>query len=354
VLLFVIDGLGAGVLQRQLAAGRAPGLANLAPPVTITSVFPSTTAAALTSIQNGLAPCRHGMAGYALRLAATGRVVNMISFKPVDGGAFTRAAPDPACMVAEPNLFERLLAAGVRSVVVSHREYVDSPLTKAQSRATPFAGHRSLAEFAALTLRTVLDASLAGERCFILGYWAGFDTLAHTYGPDSAACVLELELLDQALRVGLLEPLAESAHDVSVLLTSDHGVATLAEDAVRTQNTFSAVTGPWRHPPTGERRALGLALSDPDGAARLADVVGDLGVVMPVRAALDAGLYGPLPLHAELDSRIGDTLLLARDGASFPFRATRETQDLNKGGAHGSLTADEMLVPLIARRFGQR
>ena len=353
LVLLVVDGLGAGVLQRQVARGGAPGLAGLGPPAILTSVFPSTTTAALTSIQTGLAPGQHGMAGYTLNLAATGRVVNMITFKPVDGGAFTTAAPDPASMVAGSSLFARLQAAGIPSVVVSHREYADSPLTRAHSRATPFSGHRTQAEFATLTLRTVMDACRARERRFVFAYWAGFDTLAHSYGPDSATCALELELLDHALRVGLLEPLARLADNVTLLVTADHGLAPLDPGGVRFQNEISALTGPWSHPPTGERRALGLALSDPGGASRLAELVGELGLVVPVHDAIEAGLYGPQPRHAELDSRIGNTLLLARHGASFPFRITRDAADVTTGGAHGSLTPDEMLVPLLAHRFGE-
>src|SRR6476620_10649838 len=83
LVLVVIDGLGFEVLRRAMARGAAPGFANLGDPGRLTSVFPSTTAAALTSIQNGLAPAQHGMAGYTLNLPSADRVVNMITFKPV-------------------------------------------------------------------------------------------------------------------------------------------------------------------------------------------------------------------------------------------------------------------------------
>jgi hypothetical protein len=354
LVLVVIDGLGLEAFERARVRGAVPGLASCGEPRRLTSVFPSTTAAALTSIQNGRAPAQHGMAGYTLNLPHAGRVVNMITFKPVDGGAFTRPAPDPLTMALGPTLFERLAAGGVTSVVVSHREYGGSPLTKAQSREAPFVGHRSLAEFAALTLRAATDAAAAGERRFVFAYWAGFDTLAHTYGPDSAECALELGLVDHALRVGLLEPLAAAGDDVTVLVTADHGVATLDPHAVRYQSDIVAATGGWRHPPTGERRALGLALGDTGAAARLAELVGEAGVVLPAHSAIEHGLYGPGPLHPELDERIGDTLLLARNGASFPYRASRENPDLTSGGAHGSLTSAEMYVPLLAQRFGHR
>jgi hypothetical protein len=354
LVLIVIDGLGYEVLRRALGRGAMPGFARLGSPGRLTSVFPSTTAAALTSIQNGLAPAQHGMAGYTLNLPRAGRVVNMITFKPVDGGAFTRPAPEPLTMALGPTLFERLAANDVPSVVVSHREYGGSPLTKAQSREAPFVGHRTMAEFASLALRAATDAAAAGERRFVFAYWAGVDTLAHTYGPDSAECALELELLDHALRTGLIEPLAAADADVTLLVTADHGVATLDPDAVRYQSDIVAVTGAWRHPPTGERRALGLALSGPRDAEQLATLVGDLGIVLPAHEAIEHGLYGPGPLHPELDTRIGDTLLLARNGASFPYRSSRENADLTSGGAHGSLTSAEMYVPLIARRFGSR
>src|ERR1700687_1457614 len=78
VVLIVADGLGHLQLQREIAAGNAPNLGQLiararsaSELVTyspITSVFPTTTVAALGSLNSGVAPTGHGLLSYQLYL----------------------------------------------------------------------------------------------------------------------------------------------------------------------------------------------------------------------------------------------------------------------------------------------
>jgi hypothetical protein len=137
---------------------------------------------------------------------------------------------------------------------------------------------------------------------------------------------------------------------VVVIVTADHGQIDLDPTQMMPLNALNGAAGGWRHSPTGERRAIGLALTQAEGRAELRSLVGERGIVLPVAEAVQAGLYGPPPVHPELAERIGDTLLLARDRAAFPYRASRDGGELMRG-SHGSLTADEMLVPLLAQRF---
>ncbi|MBX6343197.1 MAG: alkaline phosphatase family protein, partial [Thermomicrobiaceae bacterium] len=86
VLLVIVDALGYAHLRRAFAAGDAPTLAaaaeegSLAP---ITSTFPSTTAAALTTLQTAAPPARHGMLGFTTYLREFGVLLNLIRFTPV-------------------------------------------------------------------------------------------------------------------------------------------------------------------------------------------------------------------------------------------------------------------------------
>ena len=343
VILIVIDGLSAAALERD-----GLDFDDMAPAVvrSITSVFPSTTAAALTSLHYGASPATHGMVGYTVFLPVVGRVVNLVRFKPVDGSTADPKHLDPRAIVALPSVFDRLRDAGVDSVVVSHQEYARSPLTLAQSGDTAFAGHRTPAELAT----RLLEAARRQGRRFIFGYWAGIDMLAHTWGPDSDAVRLDLRLLQRALIDGVLRPLADSSDDIAVLLTADHGHTAIGIDRQTPLADLARVVGSWATPPTGERRAVGLGTSAGGRAALEAAVAGS-GVVITVADAMLHGLFGPPPHHPELLARVGDLLLLAKSGASFPYREHGDDRP-HAPGAHGSLTSDEMLVPLLGWRFG--
>lgn len=344
VVLVVVDGFSAEALRRD--DGLTPAVAPAHHGI-LTSVFPSTTAAALTSLQYGMAPGAHGMAGYTIFLPSAGRLVNLVRFKSVDGGSIDPRYLNPRKMVTQPSMYERLRKAGVESVVVSHKDYAGSPLTEIHSGDTPYRGHRTAAEFAAM-LRSV---SVQPGRRFVFGYWAGLDMVSHAWGPGSATARLEARLVQQALVEGFLRPLADEGGDVVVILTADHGHATIADERQMPLSELSRLAGSWMSPATGERRAVGLT-PQASGESALREATSGDGAIVTVDEAVAHGLYGPPPHHPELVQRIGRDLLLAKDGASFPYRSANGDGKPFASGAHGSLTAVEMVVPLLVWRFG--
>ena len=88
VVLLVIDGLGWTQLQQRRHL--APTLAALVGGP-ITTVAPSTTATALTSISTGLPPGEHGVMGY--RMAVDGEVLNVLRWTTPQGDARRRIVP---------------------------------------------------------------------------------------------------------------------------------------------------------------------------------------------------------------------------------------------------------------------
>jgi len=346
IVLLVIDGYSAAAHQRRgsrITQRRAGQFQS----ATITSVFPSSTAAALTSIQTGVGPGRHGMAGYTLYLKTLGRVVNLVRFQPVDGGQFDSSALDTRSFLPVPTIYDILREAGIECSVVSHKEYANSPLTQVHSGDTPYVGHRTAGEMAALLMQEVAKPG----RRFVFGYWAGVDMLGHTHGATSAVSDIEVDTIAYTLRHHFLDPLAEMGEDVAVILTADHGLTDIPESGITTLNDLNALTGSWRSPSTGERRAVGLSLPELGARLHLHDALGERAAILDAADAIDAGLYGPGPHHTDLLGRVGDTLLLARGSASFPFLSSRQSHSPSLG-AHGSLTPEEMLVPLLSWRFG--
>ena len=343
VVLLVIDALGLNSFEW---ARERQALAALAQPLVesrLTSVFPSTTAAALTTLQTGYAPSQHGIPGYTLYLAAQVATVNMVTWKPVGGGKSPRPMPEPKGFLGVPNIYQRLAKAGIETSIVSHLAFVDSALTNLQSAGVPYSGHRTPAEFAGLLLR---EAQRPGQR-FVFGYWDGFDALSHTYGPQSDTALNELAVLDRALGRGFFEPLAGGDGDVTVLLVADHGHVPLSQEGTRSLKDVLKQHNGSGSVPAGDRRGVGLPFDDEAGIQAVRALAGEDGVILPVADVIAAGLYGPEPLHPELEQRIGKTLLIARGDAAFTIP---QSNNYTAGG-HGSLTAEEMLVPLLGWRF---
>ena len=91
MVLLVLDGLGWNALQEH--ARRLPTISGMSGGA-ITTVVPSTTATALTSICTGLTPAQHGVLGY--RMVVGGEVLNVLRWSShgrASSGPLRRAAP---------------------------------------------------------------------------------------------------------------------------------------------------------------------------------------------------------------------------------------------------------------------
>lgn len=340
VILLVIDGLGQALLD---AAQERDDLTYLSQPqsqATLTSVVPSTTAAALTTLQTGVGPGRHGMAGYTLYLPSQRQVYNMVRWAPVTGKD-RRVMRSPEGFLPVPTIYQRFGKAGIDTVLVSNAAFESSPLTRVQASGVRFRGHRTLAELGRHVVRQV---ERDDQRRFVFAYWDGLDVISHSYGPTSPTAELELRLIDLAIGQGIIEPLASLGQDVTLLVTADHGHVPMPHEARLNIDAERRISNYLHNPPTGDARAMGLSFRQPEAREWLLEATGEHAAVIDVAGAVEAGLYGPGTPHPKLLQRVGDTLALAR-GETGLCSTAHNTGSI---GGHGSLTAGEMLVPLLS------
>jgi hypothetical protein len=365
VLLLVVDGLGQWQLEAGLRAGDAPALAGLldrarrgAPGVsaaTITSVFPSSTVPALTTLSTGLPPGAHGLVGWTVYLEEFGEAAELARWGPAAGtGSYQDpelGGHDPAAFFPHPTLYERLGAAGVRSVVVCPAALRGSGLSAMSFRGAAFAGYHAASSLLVLA-EQALEGRRGPERLYVYGYWSTLDTVSHHHGPRGPEHGAELAALDFAL--GRWLERHRPRGDLLLLLTADHGhVPTDPARLVRLDREPALL----RHlavPPTGERRLVYLHARPGKADAVRAHCAARLGAAADVLDAGDAavqGLFGPGPLGAAARRRVGDLLLVARDDYQlvYPFSSAREPTLFR--GNHGALDPREMLVPLLAVRL---
>ena len=341
VVLLVIDALGHASLGSVLG-DRTPHLRRLAAETPgglqrLTSIFPSTTAAALNSLATAQPPSAHGVLGHTLWLEEVGSMVGMLTLRPL--GEDEPLSEEAVRRV--PTVYERLARAGVPSTLISDAAYEGAPFTHLIQEGARFLGHRSLSHLCHLLGQALGEAP--GRRAFYSLYWPVIDTLSHLYGPDGAepseACRLEMEFID--LMVGKVHGLCRE-HGCSLLVTADHGQTRVDPDLA------FVVEGPLREalsrPPGGGRRALYLTARDPER------LLSDEGLrqaterLLPADEAVDAGWFGG-PCDG-IRSRLGDVVALAGPGRQLVY-------DYGRGktvhrGSHAGLTAEEMYVPLMA------
>ncbi len=320
VVLLVLDGLGWDQLQDRLDV--APTLAALAGGP-ITSVAPSTTATALTSIATGLTPGQHGVVGY--RVAVDHEVLNVLRWTTPKGDARRRI---------DPQQFQPHAAfCSQHPCIVTKAEFATSGFSGAHLSEVRFNGYR----VPSTLLVEVRQALRAGEP-FVYAYYDGIDKVSHEYGLADHYDA-ELRAADNLVA----DILGELPSGAVLVLTADHGQVDVGGNLVElhpdvaAQVSFQSGEGRfrWLHARPGRADALAEA-----ARAHHADT----GWVRRRDETVEQGWWGDRVTDAARQ-RLGDVALVASDAVSYVDAA--DTGPFKLIGRHGSLTAAEMYVPLL-------
>ncbi len=333
-VVILADGLGVSSIRAR--SGHARFLASrLNKTSIIDGVFPATTAAGIATLTTGVEPGQHGLVGYQVVDAARDRVVNQLT--GWDEGM------QPATWQRSRTIFSRATDENVPSFAIGPSRFVDSGFTQAVLRGAQYVSAQTVAErFEAA--RSILNAH---PTALIYLYVAELDVAAHAYGWESDRWLAQLENLDS--EVSRFAQTLRS--DEGVLLTADHGVIDIPSTKHVLFDMEPALIAGVRHV-AGDPRCVALYL-DPTRAEQTADSLadawrssqGDRAWVYTRAEAISAGLYGSVA-DAVLP-RIGDVLVAARKAVAYYDSRPANQKARGMIGQHGSLTDEEIRVPLI-------
>ncbi len=323
VVLLVLDGLGAEQLRAR--ATLAPFLTS-GEGRTITSVAPSTTATALTTLATGTAPAQHGVVGY--RVALDGKVMNVLQWSldgkdarvRVPAHAFQPCASFPGAPAPVP--------------VVTRYDYGPTGFTAAHLGSAEL--HRWYTPAGLVTgVRQLVSAGAP----FVYAYYEGIDKVAHAQGLG--------EHYDDELRAVdrlVADVLAVLPRGTALVVTADHGQI----DVGSAIEVFGADIMDSVTLLSGEGRFRWLHVvpgATEDVAAAAAERYGNEAWVRTRDQIVNEGWLGGTPSPA-VAARLGDVALVPF--APMAFLDPADTGELRLRARHGSLTPDEMLVPLLA------
>lgn len=359
VVLFLVDALGYNQLlpvlksQPDLILNELIRRGRFAP---LTSIFPSTTVAALTSFHTGMTPQEHGILGYRLFLKEYATVANMIGFSPIyesENLRLLQMGLDPQRLLGVRTLYQRLANAQVSSYVLIKNEYRESPLSQMfHNGATKVHGFISSSDMFVTLRRLIKDKP--DERAYIFVYWDAIDSIAHLYGANSEEFVAEVSNLSYSLERELVEHVDSQISGTTLLiLTADHGQITVPKNGLLKANHYPTIQDNLLLPPTGDYRAAYLyAKQGKLGHLQryLREQFSDQLIVIDSQKALNLGLWGHGSLDAHVCDRMGDLLVVMRDNNAF--YAPMVDKPYASGGKHGGLTPDEMLIPFLCVRLG--
>jgi len=353
VVLVVADGFGWSVaerhadhpfLRRVAAEGRLSQL---------TSQFPSTTSAHMTTLHTGVPVGESGIYEWFQYEPALDRMIAplLYSYAGDDRRETLRGSGlDPAALYPRETIYERLAAAGVASHAVQHAAIADTTFSRAMLRGAavrPFTADDGW----------VAETAAAGPG-YTVAYVDDVDAVGHEHGPDSGA--------HAAAATGVLDGLATLADllaaggETLLLVTADHGqVRVHPATTVYVNERLPELARHLRGgddgrplAPAGSARDLFLHVLPghlDDVQWLLEDLLGETAEVRPTHELMDEGVFGAA--GPRLRERIGEVVVLPKAGESVWWREPGRF-DMRFRGHHGGLSADEMLIPLAALPLG--
>ena len=358
VILLLCDGFGYNEWMRQSGRGLVRRISEKGSVRPITTIFPSTTAAAITTVTTGLTPQEHGLPEWYVYFDEVGGVVVTLPFIRVgDKGRDTLADElSPRVLYDGETVFHQLRGAGVGTTSMTSRMLAYSAysgVTTAGSTVVPY----NTASDLSVSLRRLVEQS-RGKNYFY-AYWSLVDTIEHIYGPATDESLVEASLISHALQEGFLSKLSrEAAKRTLLIITADHGQLQVDLSKIVYMNRWRKLTGAFERsrsgeaiPPWGSARDSYIRVRKQDIGATteyLRKKLEGVATVMTTEEGIGMGLFGINRPTKRFRRRVGDIMILPHDANTVWY--DYGVDPLKLKGHHGGLTRDEMTIPLAAAR----
>jgi predicted AlkP superfamily pyrophosphatase or phosphodiesterase len=353
IVLVVVDGFGWSAAERHADHPFLKRVAVDGVLAKLTSQFPSTTSAHMTTLHTGVPVGESGIYEWFQYEPALDRLIAPLLFSyagDAERETLRDSGLDPTALYPQTTIYERLAAAGVASRAVQHAAIAGTTFSRAMLRAAavrPFTADDGW----------VAETAAAGPG-YTVAYVDDVDAVGHEHGPDSGA--------HAAAATGVLDGLATLADllaadgETLLLVTADHGqVRVHPATTVYVNERLPELARHLRGgddgrplAPAGSARDLFLHVLPghlDDVEWLLEDLLGETAEVRPTHELVDEGVFGAA--GPRLRERIGEVVVLPKPGESVWWREPGRF-DMRFRGHHGGLSPDEMLIPLAALPLG--
>jgi predicted AlkP superfamily pyrophosphatase or phosphodiesterase len=330
--------------------------------VKLTSQFPSTTAAHVTTIHTGLPVGESGVYEWFYHEPLLDRMIAPLLFSfagDAERNTLERAGVAARELFPARTLYQDLLPHGVDSVVMQHHTYAHSPYTKVVTDGARLIAYRTLPE-ALINLGQLIERQKRKAYYFV--YVDTIDTICHRYGPESPQAAAEIQVFLAVMELIFQKGIAGNKRRTLLLLTADHGqVAIDPATTIYLNRRFPQIlpyleTNRAGQPlaPAGSSRDMFLHIKEEhldEAHAFLRQALEGRAEIYRVPELIDQGFFGANQPSAALMSRVGNLVILPYQHESvWWYEKDRFEQKFY--GSHGGLTREEMETLLLVQAYG--
>jgi predicted AlkP superfamily pyrophosphatase or phosphodiesterase len=225
IILLIIDGFGFNQWLRYYADHefffRLTQEGNFSP---ITTVFPSTTANAITTINTGLTPQEHALPEWFVYFKEIDQIINTIHFKPLGSqkdDELLDMGVNPNILYNGKTFYQKLNEENIQTFTFIDESMANSIYSKIIFKGSTIKSAVNNSDLL-IKLRKHLEKTEGPSYCYI--YLGNLDSVAHKYGPHTEEYKTELSSLNFMLKKELIEKIKrKTAKETLIIVTADHG-----------------------------------------------------------------------------------------------------------------------------------
>lgn len=352
IILFLIDGLGVNLFKK--ACSDYPFFQNFKKSAftsTITTVFPSTTAAALNSLYSGLYPLEHGLPEWYVYFPELDAVLESLPFKPIDPKDLVKTLNPPKdILFKDKTVFEYLSKSGISSFSLVPKDLMNSLYTQSSHSGSEIVGYENFEGLNQILIGLINKTKV---RMFVSVYYPMIDEVSHQFGHLSQRVQMEISKLSDGLQNFTYMIDQSTSSNVALILTSDHGQVTVDLKDTIYLDEIKGLVECLKNPPTsGTRNAFLNIKKDKRGIALklLRKHLKGKAYILEMEKAIKNKFFGDSKPSIRFLQRTGNILLVALSGYTLGYHYTKDFE-LKLLGRHGGLSKDEMLIPFVCARL---
>ena len=360
VILFYIDAFGWRFLQEH--RDRSPFLQRMQSDGVvskITSQFPSTTAAHVTTIHSGLPVGQSNVFEWQYYEPELDAMFSPLLYSFAgDKKRETVGSIDIDKDLLFPNktIYKTLRGEGIRSCTLQSRTYSSSTYSKSMlkgSRVSPYTTYPQ----ALVTLGQLLAEQEKPTYYFL--YLDPIDHICHQFGPRSPHLAAEIEAFLMIMERIFMRQLEKRTGRTLFMMTTDHGQVEVSPETTIYLNRDPQFSGVERFLKTNQKDELLIPAGSPrdmflyindgmldDAVEFLGTRLNNVAEVHPISHLIAQGLLGNGSPKESFLSRVGDLVILPYAHQSV-WWYEKGKFEMKFKGHHGGLTPEEMEIPLI-------
>ena len=320
----------------------------------LTSQFPSTTAAHVTTIHTGVPVGQSGVHEWYYYEPLVDRIIAPLLFSYATGSkdrdTISLKKINPESLYPKGILYPALNAMGVKSFNFGSREFTPSTYSKVVMQGSEIIPFKSLPE-TLVNLQALLAQQTQPAYYHI--YLGNIDGMAHEYGPDAPQVDAEINTFLLTMQYYFDQVFGGANKRILFLMTADHGMCEVDPQTTIYLNTDRDFAGVERFirsnrrghliVPAGSARDMFLHIKpgmEDEACAFLSKRLEGRADVVKTETLISEGYFGP-EVSSRFRERAGNVIILPYRYESV-WWYEKEKFEMKFLGHHGGLTPQEM------------